>query len=392
MGYFCEFCGEQRAIVYCRSDSACLCLSCDRNVHSANALSKRHPRTLLCERCNSQPAFVRCAEEKISLCQDCDWTSHGKSTPNSSHKRQPINSYCGCPSSSELSSIWSFLLDSSSAGESIRGQENAWDPDENSVGQILSALDDVDGARSVDKSKALVGPSSKPEMPAPRSSDQPIGFENSPMPKLSRLGAKGSSICEDVLYDDFNMDEMNLDLENYEELFGVNLNNSEEVFKNGGMDSLFGIMRFATAQNVEGSSAKPVKPACSNAASVDSMMTSKTEPILCFTSRHQSNLSFSGINEDSSIADYQDCGVSPMFLMGEPPWCPPCAENSTPSGIRSDAVLRYKEKKKNRRFGKRVRYESRKARADVRKREKGRFVKAGEAYDYDPLRSPTASF
>jgi len=32
-----------------------------------------------------------------------------------------------------------------------------------------------------------------------------------------------------------------------------------------------------------------------------------------------------------------------------------------------------------------VRYASRKARADVRKRVKGRFVKAGDAYDYDPL-------
>lgn len=37
------------------------------------------------------------------------------------------------------------------------------------------------------------------------------------------------------------------------------------------------------------------------------------------------------------------------------------------------------------RFEKKVRYASRKARADVRKRVKGRFVKAGDVYDYDPL-------
>lgn len=37
------------------------------------------------------------------------------------------------------------------------------------------------------------------------------------------------------------------------------------------------------------------------------------------------------------------------------------------------------------RFDKQVRYASRKATADVRKRVKGRFVKAGDAYDYDPL-------
>ena len=43
------------------------------------------------------------------------------------------------------------------------------------------------------------------------------------------------------------------------------------------------------------------------------------------------------------------------------------------------------------RFDKKIRYASRKARADVRKRVKGRFVKAGEAYDYDPL-SQTRSY
>ncbi|KAF7846357.1 hypothetical protein BT93_L4504 [Corymbia citriodora subsp. variegata] len=42
-------------------------------------------------------------------------------------------------------------------------------------------------------------------------------------------------------------------------------------------------------------------------------------------------------------------------------------------------MLRYKEKKKNRRYDKHIRYESRKARADTRKRVKGRFVKASEA-------------
>lgn len=36
------------------------------------------------------------------------------------------------------------------------------------------------------------------------------------------------------------MDEVDLDLENYEELFGVALTNSELLFENGGIDSLFG--------------------------------------------------------------------------------------------------------------------------------------------------------
>lgn len=119
MGYICEFCGEQRSIVYCRSDAACLCLSCDRNVHSANALSERHSRTLICERCNSQPAVVRCIEEKTSLCQNCDWSGHASSSSSgSTHMRQALSSYTGCPSAAELSNSWSFLLDDPSIGAS----------------------------------------------------------------------------------------------------------------------------------------------------------------------------------------------------------------------------------------------------------------------------------
>ena len=96
--------------MHCRSDAACLCLSCDRNVHSANALSKRHLRTLLCERCHSQPAITRCIQESTSLCQDCNWSGHA-AVPASDveHKREMINLYSGCPSAADFSRIWSFF-------------------------------------------------------------------------------------------------------------------------------------------------------------------------------------------------------------------------------------------------------------------------------------------
>ncbi|KAL2475812.1 Zinc finger protein CONSTANS-LIKE 9 [Abeliophyllum distichum] len=86
MGQVCDFCGEQRSMVYCRSDAACLCLSCDRTVHSANALSRRHSGTLICERCNSQPVAVRCIEEEISLCENCNWSSHAAPASAAGHK------------------------------------------------------------------------------------------------------------------------------------------------------------------------------------------------------------------------------------------------------------------------------------------------------------------
>uniref|UniRef100_A0A9I9DIL6 CCT domain-containing protein n=1 Tax=Cucumis melo TaxID=3656 RepID=A0A9I9DIL6_CUCME len=98
------------------------------------------------------------------------------------------------------------------------------------------------------------------------------------------------------------------------------------------------------------------------------------------------SLSLSNMTGESSVADYQDCGLSPAFLT-EASW-DPSMEGIGPQAKdrnRDKAKMRYNEKKKTRTFGKQIRYASRKARADTRKRVKGRFVKAGEAYDYDPL-------
>ncbi|KAK3034023.1 hypothetical protein RJ639_033308 [Escallonia herrerae] len=410
MGYACDFCGEQRSMVYCRSDAACLCLSCDRNVHSANALSKRHSRTLVCERCNSQPAFIRCVEESMSLCQNCDWTGHGGSNSGSTHKRQTVNCYSGCPSAVELSRIWSFLLDFPSVVDSTCEQEmGSMSIADNCPrdSQGISMKDDskdlpVPVEKSLDNSNVWMGSSMAQVDNKLHSVYQPEVSTNSASPKICYSGTKGPELREDDnFYEDFHMDELELNIEKYEELFGEDRNNPENLFDNDGIDGLFG-MKDVSGANVnsrsayvgEGPSVKSsnaVHPACSNAASADSLMSCKTEPNACYARQH-SNLSFSCLTGESSAGEHQDCGASGMLLMGEPPpWCSPCPESSFSSANRSSAVLRYKEKKKTRKFEKRVRYATRKARADVRKRVKGRFVKAGDAYDYDPL-NETRSF
>ncbi|KAK4429214.1 Zinc finger protein CONSTANS-LIKE 9 [Sesamum alatum] len=227
--------------------------------------------------------------------------------------------------------------------------------------------------------------------PKLQNADQLAGSSNSAMPKVFLPGEKGPAECEEEgFYDEFNMDEVDLSIENYEELFGV-AHNPDDLFDNDGIDGLFGLKDMSGSDchgaYPEGSSVGGMKmqPACSNAASADSVVSCKTEPNLCFAKQAHSGLSFSGLNGETSAGDYQDCGVSSILIMGEPPWGPPGPESSIPPSSRSDAVMRYKEKKKTRKFEKKVRYASRKARADVRRRVKGRFVKAGDAYDYDPL-------
>lgn len=391
-------------MVYCRSDAACLCLSCDRNVHSANALSKRHTRTLVCERCNSQPASVRCIDEGISLCQNCNFVGHDASNASSFHKTQSINYYSGCPSSAELSTIWSFISDiplpsskDSTCQEGLGSPstaDNAKNPADPVAKDSRSAAGAMAGAhdlKSIDSDCAWTGPSSVPELGSREWPGRPECTDSS---QMFYHNTEVFGFCEDDPYADLDMDEVDINLENYEELFGYTLTHSEQLLENGGINSLFMRKGTSTADSnchggpVEGSSAgmtNQMQPTCSNAASGDSVVSIKTEPNLGFgATQAQSGLSFSGIAGETS-ADYQDCGASSMLLLGEPPWCPPCPENSLQSASRTEAVMRYKEKKKTRKFEKTVRYASRKARADVRKRVKGRFVKAGDAYDYDPL-------
>ncbi|KAJ0801491.1 putative transcription factor C2C2-CO-like family [Helianthus annuus] len=372
MGYTCDYCREARSMVYCRSDEAYLCLSCDRNIHSANALSKRHSRTLVCDKCNSQPAVVRCVQEKLSLCQNCDWESHSRSNSASgSHSRQTLNCYSGCPSAVELSSIWSFMSDS----DNKNGQDSACEQEMGlmSITEKKSGQDLLVPVENNDAQNVI-------QQPDPNNS---FTFKTS--------GTKGSEQYMDVAFcDDFSMDEVDLSIEKYEVLFGVGNNDPENLFAQDGIDSLFGPMDTSVAKESSTGYENGFQPACSNAASGDSLRSCKTEPNPCYRTQ-LSNISFSSLTGDSNAGDYQDCGASSILLRGEPTWSTPAHDSTTSSGIRNDAVLRYKEKKKTRKFEKTVRYATRKARADVRKRVKGRFVKAGDAYDYDPM-SQTRSY
>ncbi|CAN8265726.1 unnamed protein product [Cochlearia groenlandica] len=371
MGYMCDFCGEQRSMVYCRSDAACLCLSCDRNVHSANALSKRHSRTLVCEKCNAQPASVRCSDERVSFCQNCDWLGHNNGD-TSQHKRQPINCYSGCPSSEQLASIWSFCLDLdfSSGGQSACEQ-----------GMGLMTIDDDNGGEGEKTSVENAN------VDQPETSSVAQGMDSA---QEDSTLAKDLVVPEDDFCGNLGMNEVDLAFEKYDELFGTAFNSSRDLFEHGGLGSLFEKHEGLNQGNAT------QQPATSNAASGDSFMSCRTEPIICFTSQpDHSNISFSGITGD----DIQDCGASSMQQQQQlsrepPPWCPPTSQEISASAhatTRNNAVMRYKEKKKARKFDKRVRYVSRKERADVRRRVKGRFVKSGEAYDYDPM-SPARSY
>lgn len=193
----CEFCGVVRAVVYCKSDSARLCLHCDGCVHSANYLSRRHHRSLLCDKCNSQPAIVRYIDEKVSVCQNCDWAGNGCS--GSANRRQILNGYAGCPSMAEFAKIWSLVLDSPSmegfdaglsSGSLLSINEdhmsNCLEPRDNegSYGLVTSKLNEL---KPCSKLQPWVGPSVIPPSLnyIPNCRDQPPFFpEESSLSKV----------------------------------------------------------------------------------------------------------------------------------------------------------------------------------------------------------------
>ncbi|GER56443.1 B-box zinc finger family protein [Striga asiatica] len=107
----CDFCGQRAAILYCRADTAKLCLSCDQHVHSANALSRKHLRSQICDNCASGPASVRCATDGLVLCQECDWDAHGSCAVSAAHDRCPLEGFSGCPSPLDLAAAWGLEIE-----------------------------------------------------------------------------------------------------------------------------------------------------------------------------------------------------------------------------------------------------------------------------------------
>lgn len=130
MEKICEFCTALKPVIYCKADAAHLCLSCDAKVHSANALSSRHFRSILCDSCRLRPANVQCLDHQMFICGGCDTSLHDAS---SRHQQRPIKSFVGCPSAKDFAALWGLKL---SELESVATNTN------NSNNQFLASSSD----------------------------------------------------------------------------------------------------------------------------------------------------------------------------------------------------------------------------------------------------------
>ncbi|XP_047951706.1 putative zinc finger protein CONSTANS-LIKE 11 isoform X3 [Salvia hispanica] len=343
-------------MVYCKSDGAALCLKCDSYVHSANAVSLRHLRSLICDRCSSEPAVVRCLDEKLSLCEACD------SGGCSHSRRAKHNFYNGCPSVTELYKMWPLTL-----------QE--FGDNENEINLPFGTW-----------------PIPSPPPPPP--------------PKF--LPSTYGRECDIMFFDkncmQENEDMCSVDIDGMPLSFGSGYDmfqNAQSRFPcdDGGLTALLLENNNSMAEsNITHEASMPAQHDCiglqtqpppvGGATSLlqgmsSGVLMSPPEIGLGFGANGQASSSLPLIKGESSVSEYQDCGLSPLFLTGDSRWDSNFEAMSSPHA-RDKAKMRYNAKKKTRTFGKQIRYASRKARADTRKRVKGRFVKSGETYDYDP--------
>ncbi|XP_034917627.1 zinc finger protein CONSTANS-LIKE 4 [Populus alba] len=89
----CDSCKSATATLFCRADSAFLCISCDSKIHAANKLASRHARVSVCEVCEQAPAHFTCKADAAALCVTCDRDIHSANPLASRHERVPITPF-----------------------------------------------------------------------------------------------------------------------------------------------------------------------------------------------------------------------------------------------------------------------------------------------------------
>ncbi|ANM64631.1 unnamed protein product [Arabidopsis thaliana] len=359
----CDHCATSQALIYCKSDLAKLCLNCDVHVHSANPLSHRHIRSLICEKCFSQPAAIRCLDEKVSYCQGCHW--HESNCSELGHRVQSLNPFSGCPSPTDFNRMWSSILEPPVSGllSPFVGSFPLNDLNNTMFDTAYSMVPhNISYTQNFSDNLSFFSTESKgyPDM-------------------VLKLEEGEEDLCEGL-----NLDDAPLNFDVGDDIIGCSSEvhiEPDHTVPNCLLIDKTNTSSF-TGSNFTVDKALEASPP-GQQMNINTGLQLPLSPVL-FGQIHPS-LNITGEN---NAADYQDCGMSPGFIMSEAPW-ETNFEVSCPQA-RNEAKLRYKEKKLKRSFGKQIRYASRKARADTRKRVKGRFVKAGDSYDYDPS-SPTTN-
>ncbi|KAL6555215.1 hypothetical protein OROGR_006473 [Orobanche gracilis] len=321
----CDYCKLAAALIFCHADSAFMCISCDAKVHYSN---NKHERVWMCEVCEQAPAAVTCKADAAALCAPCDRDIHTANPLAGRHERVSVIPFFDAAES---------VVVKSTAAAAVFGPPF-------SGGETNLLADVHDGKLETIEDGYIQDPwvSVDPIVAAKYPADDP---------DLKSI----ESLFQDS--DQF------LDFDNYH----------------------------ITAQPY-GDRVVPVQTTIKPAPiSAHDHSSSENRFIIDFARSNITNSYTNPSLSHSVSSSSTDVGVVPdgsslwensyPFALNMNSYVDLCGNEGTQVvGIEREArILRYKEKRKNRKFQKTIRYASRKAYAETRPRIKGRFAKRTEA-------------
>ncbi|KAJ7972901.1 CONSTANS-like zinc finger protein [Quillaja saponaria] len=363
----CDYCGDSTALLYCRADSAKLCFSCDREVHSTNQLFSKHTRSQLCDACDASPATIHCSTENSVFCQNCDWERHNLSL-SEVHDRRPLEGFTGCPSVTELLTIVGF----DDVGNKALFLTDSGDAADGFLGSEFDGLSEFLGSELVSDTPSIV--SLDDLIVSTNSPHNYNAMEVPPMPKNRR--AAGGRHKEELLNQlrQFAKTEPNLNYgdNNTERLNGRQYlvpeqcgepGNFSTGFKEHGIEAEIFPSYEAGDFQWHNDSGEPV----THAFLPNTSLRSCPQEV---PGKHSfSDVCGNHVNDQYGGQSQNLCNSENLSP------APRVAPYELTSQERDSAISRYKEKRKTRRYDKHVRYETRKVRAESRTRIKGRFAK-----------------
>lgn len=345
----CDACKTAASVLFCRTDSTYMCMACDAKLHGAS----KHERVWLCEVCEQAPASVTCKADAAALCVTCDRDIHSANPLARRHERIQVVPFYKTAVSIVKSTATAFL--------------------------------EVPSAPAADESSPIIfgyQESKKNTCVAPEE------HNSSWLPPINNINSKISA-------------EIEADIKSIELLFSEEDNLlgfdypvpiiDPRPLYNSGADSVVPAPKPlppppAVLMDQSADNHFEIDFTSSNMSSFNTSYTAQSNDRNLQVS--SSTMDFGVVPDGSSVSDMSypfalQMNSSSIDLSGSTNGS---GQASQLMGFDREArVMRYREKRKNRKFEKTIRYASRKAYAERRPRIKGRFAKRIENIDQPEL-------
>ncbi|KAM7520597.1 hypothetical protein LguiB_019559 [Lonicera macranthoides] len=338
----CDTCRSAACTVYCRADSAYLCTGCDARIHTANQVASVHERVWICEACERAPAAFICKADAASLCTTCDADIHSANPLARRHHRVPVSPIPGClfgpPAANPGRSIVGLRTKHADGFLAQEADENIDEDDENETASWL-LLNPVKNSHNIQATNGIM-------------------FGGEVVDEYLDLVEYNS--CQES---QFTTDDQ-YNSQHHQQYSGV-------PQKSYGGDSVVPVQ----CGEVKNHQLMQQQQNYQLGMGYETSNTGYGYPASISHSVSMSSMDV-GIVPESTISDVSISHPRPpkgtIDLFSSPPIQVPT--QLTPMD-REARVIRYREKKKMRKFEKTIRYASRKAYAETRPRIKGRFAK-----------------